>query len=109
MPRTHHAVRTWRLSCGCLRDYPGMPLGRAHRVLCVTCRIAVITLHAYPEPRCGAKATVAVPAGRVRVSCTQPPGSADCDAGVHHDKMTGTWFEASGALRAGRQGQTGRA
>lgn len=111
MPRTHHATRTWRLSCGCLRDYPGMPTRRTHHVLCMACQVAATTLYAYPERRCGITAVImrAGTGTRVRVSCTEPPGNTDCGLGVHFDKHMLIRFEAASTLRASQQGQIGRA
>ncbi len=107
--RTHHATRTWRLSCGCLRDYPGMPIGRVHTLLCVACRKAVTTLYPYDERRCGFTTTADRPEdGKiVHVSCTNPEGNATCGEGVHYDKNVKLEFKAHGKLRASRDGHTG--
>jgi hypothetical protein len=88
-----------------------MPAGRTHHVLCVTCQTAATALYAYPEQRCGSTAVVmrVLDGARVRVSCTQPPGNTDCGHGVHFDEYLFTRFETASALRAGRQGQIGRA
>jgi hypothetical protein len=103
MSRTHHATRTWRLSCGCLRDYPGMPLGKVHSVLCVACRLAVITLYAYPDQRCGLTTTAPRQDGGLsHVSCTHDEGHE----GSHYDRYVEIRFEARGKLRAAREGQT---
>ena len=101
----------WRLSCGCLRAYPGMPTTRAHCLLCVACRTSVVTLYAYPDRRCGVRGVSAQNAVRVQVSCTNLPGNTDCEGGVHYDQCALAKFEAAGAgaLRAGSLGQTGRA
>ncbi len=86
-----------------------MPAGRTHHVLCVACRAAVITLCVYPERRCGATAMLVRDGVRVKVSCTEPPGNTDCGLGVHFDKHMPARFESANTLRAGRQGQVGRA
>jgi hypothetical protein len=101
----------WRLSCGCLRDYPGMPIGRVHHVLCVACRIGVTTLYAYDERRCGhTSSTSRAEDGKLmHVSCTSPEGNEDCKRGVHYDRYVQMRFEEQGRLRASQDGQTGRA
>lgn len=101
----------WRLSCGCLRDYPGMPLGRTHQVLCVACRTAVKTLYPYGEKRCGytTSARRAEDGKIIHVSCTNETGNEQCGRGVHYDRNVQLRFEARGTLRATRTGHTGRA
>ena len=109
MSRTHHATRTWRLSCGCLRDYPGMPLGRTHQVLCVACRKPVKTLYPYEEDRCGYTTTARTREGKViHVSCTEDTGNEQCGVGVHYDRNVELRFEAHKKLRARRDGSTGK-
>lgn len=82
---------------------------KTHQVLCVACQAPAATLHAYPERRCGVTAPVVRDGRRVIASCTGRPGNKDCEAGVHHDEYLKASFGAPMALRAGRQGQTGRA
>lgn len=110
MARTHHATRTWRLSCGCLRDYPGMPLGKIHQVLCVACCVAATTLYPYEERRCGCTTTARRTEDDVliHVSCTNPEGNKDCERGVHFDRYVQLGFKSQGKLRASRSGETGR-
>lgn len=109
--RTHHATRTWRLSCGCLRDFPGMSLGKTHWVLCVTCSQAVTTMYVYPEHCCGFSASVRRPEDQklVQVSCTQDEGNESCAGGVHYDAFVQMRFEAHGKLRSSIEGHTYRA
>ena len=108
--RTHHATRTWRLSCGCLRDYPGMPMGKIHHVLCVACGIAVTTLYCYEETRCGYTTTTtrAEDGKLIHVSCTNASGNKKCKEGVHYDKFVQTRFTGRGKLRTSREGQVNR-
>ncbi len=110
MTRTHHAVRTWRLSCGCLRDYPGMSLGQAHPVLCATCGTSVTTLYVYPEHCCGYTTTAQRPdAPRIsHVCCTNSETSKDCARGVHYDRYVQIQFRAPAKLRSSDEGQTRR-
>ena len=98
----------WRLSCGCLREYPGMPLGRTHHVLCVACRTSVKTLYPYEERRCGFTMTArrAEDNKVIHVSCTQDEGNEHCKAGVHYDRNVQMKFEARRRLRASRDGWT---
>jgi hypothetical protein len=79
--------------------------------MCVTCQAAATALYAYPERCCGAASAIvrAADGGRVRVSCTIAPGNKDCARGVHYDENVRAWFAAAGALKAGAQGQIGRA
>jgi hypothetical protein len=86
-----------------------MPSRKTHHVLCAECRAAVTTLYVYPERRCGATAVLVKDGARVKVSCTEPPGNKDCAAGVHQDKYMFARFESAVPLRAGQQGQIGRA
>jgi len=109
VPKTHHATRTFRLSCGCLRDYPGMATGKVHEVLCPACHVAARTLYVYPEKRCGIVAIVELPDKSVmRVSCTREEGNKNCHLGVHHDEFVKTSFTLPAKLRKGGWGQTGR-
>jgi hypothetical protein len=75
------------------------------------CQAAATTLYVYPERRCGAVSVIMRPVdgARIRVSCTELPGNTDCGLGVHFDKYMFTRFESANTLRAGRQGQVGRA
>jgi hypothetical protein len=111
MSRTHHATRTWRLSCGCLRDYPGMPLGKTHHVLCVACRTPVTTLYPYEENRCAFTTTArrAEDDKLMHVSCTEAPGNDRCEAGVHYDRNVQMKFRNHARLKATRDGHTGHA
>lgn len=109
VPKTHHACRLFRLSCGCLRDYPGMAAtGKQHEVLCPACRCAAHTLYVYPEKVCAESAIVDVAAGVMKVSCTNALGNKNCQAGVHHDEFVKTSFTLPGKLRKSDWGQTGR-
>jgi hypothetical protein len=108
MPKTHHAARTFRLSCGCLRDYPGMAVGKRHEVLCPACSIAAYTLYAYPEKRCGATKAADVADGIRRVSCTNEPGTKQCGQGVHYDEFEHIKFSLPPKLRRGAEGNIGR-
>lgn len=105
MTLTHHPVRLFRLSCGCLRAYPMMPAGTEHTVLCVSCQAQAVTVLAYPERCCGVLGW-AYPGGRrVKVACTKDL----CD-GRHFDAITGTEFAvAPVSLARSREGKTGRA
>jgi hypothetical protein len=104
MPLTHHPVRLFRLSCGCLREYPVMPAGLQHTVLCITCRREAVTVFAYPEKACGARGSYA----GFPLSCTR--GTGQCAAGLHWDEIAGTEFAAgSPRLARSREGRTGRA
>jgi len=108
MPLTHHPVRLFRLSCGCLREYPMMPVGTEHPVLCITCRLAVVTTLAYPERCCSARGWAAVEGTRIQVSCTQVVGT--CITGLHIDSVVRVEFSARDyRLTARREGKTGRA
>jgi hypothetical protein len=86
-----------------------MPLGRVHQLLCVACRVAVMTEYPYPERRCGYTTTAlrAEDKKRVHVSCTNDPGNEDCETGVHYDRFVFIRFGEQGRLRAGKQGQVG--
>ena len=104
MTLTHHPVRLFRLSCGCLRAYPMMPAGIEHTVLCVTCAAPAVTLLAYPERCCGALGW----AGRKKVACTLRPGQ--CTGLMHIDEIAGAaFFPAGQVLARSREGKTGRA
>lgn len=107
MTLTHHPVRLFRLSCGCLREYPMMPAGLVHEVLCIGCRVASFTVLAYPEKCCGRRGWGLTGAVRTQVSCTRPPG---CAGGMHHDDIANVLFTAAG-MRLGHraEGKTGRA
>lgn len=84
-----------------------MPVGTRHTVLCVTCRAAAVTLHAYPDRCCGARGWVTVQA-RVQAFCTLETGL--CAAGPHFDSYLGAEFTAViTALARSTEGRTGRA
>jgi hypothetical protein len=104
MPLTHHPVRLFRLSCGCLREYPMMPVSIQHVVLCATCRVAALTVFAYPDKCCGARGLHA----RFALSCTLE--AAECDGTWHFDAVAGTPFTTRlPRLTQRREGKTGRA
>jgi hypothetical protein len=108
MTLTHHPVRLFRLSCGCLRAYPMMAAGTGHTVLCVTCQTAAVTVTAYPDRCCGALGWTVTGEHRTRVACTLKP--AQCTGLLHIDEITGTAFATAGkALARSREGKTGRA
>jgi hypothetical protein len=108
MSLTHHPVRLFRLSCGCLRAYPMMPAAVRHTVLCVTCHAEAVTLLAYPERCCGALGWAVLGGERTRVACTLAPG--ECTGLLHMDSIAGTGFSPSGpGLARSREGKTGRA
>jgi hypothetical protein len=105
MPLTHHPVRLFRLSCGCLRAYPMMPAGTEHTVLCVRCLREAMTLFAYPERACGARGYRQE--DYFQVSCTRPAGSCD---GWHADQIANAEFTVGRPpLARSREGKTGRA
>lgn len=87
-----------------------MPIGRVHQVLCVSCRVAVSTLYAYEERRCGYTTTEqrAEDGKLIHVSCTSEEGNSDCGRGVHFDRYVQMKFTGQAILRASRTGQTGR-
>jgi hypothetical protein len=104
MTLTHHQVRLFRLSCGCLREYLMMPASLQHAVLCVTCRREAMTVFAYPDKCCGARGVYA----RFPLSCTLK--AAECDGTRHFDEIAGTKFTTViPRLTQGREGKTGRA
>jgi hypothetical protein len=108
MTLTHHPVRLFRLSCGCLREYPMMPAGTVHVVLCAYCRAEAKTVLAYPEKACGAYGWVTRAGTRLRVSCTL--GTGQCTGLFHIDTCAGLAFTADGPrLQTRRDGRTGRA
>lgn len=108
MPKTHHATRRFRLSCGCLRDYPGMAAGKRHDVLCTACGKAVTALFAYPERCCGTESAVAGEDQLIHLSCTNAPGNSSCGTGVHYDEFHKASFRNSTLVRRGAWGNTGR-
>lgn len=103
-----HPVRLFRLSCGCLREYPMMPAGLVHTVLCVTCRAVTETVAVYPEKACGRLGWAWADDGtRVRTSCTLLRG---CLGPVHADGVANLEFAAGGPrLWRSNEGRTGRA
>jgi hypothetical protein len=104
MPLTHHPVRLFRLSCGCLCEYPMMPAGLVHEVLCARCRTAVFTVWIYPDKRCGARGATA----GVTMSCTRDAGHDD--ELPHFDVQAGgTFTTRTPRLAQSREGRTGRA
>ena len=104
MALTHHPVRLFRLSCGCLRGYPMMPAGIQHTVLCIRCRTAVMTVFVYPERCCGARGDY----DGLALSCTLAP--ADCDGRWHLDEVAYVKFTTEvPRLERSREGTTGRA
>lgn len=112
MRLTYHPVRLFRLSCGCLREYPMMAAGPEHTVLCVTCRRAAVTTTVYPEKCCGKTSWATIGGRRLRVSCTL--GIGVCVTGLHLDTCApsfGAVVFAAGtrALTARREGKTGPA
>jgi hypothetical protein len=112
MPLTHHPVRLFRLSCGCLRGYPMMPAGVQHLVLCITCRSTVLTTAVYPERCCGASGWARFGGQRLRVACTRRRGA--CVTGLHLDEYAAAVpvaFTVTGVpkLARSREGKTGRA
>lgn len=112
MALTYHPVRLFRLSCGCLREYPMMPSGAEHVVLCVTCRRPAQTLSVYPERACGATCWDTQAAGfggrRILLSCTLGPGQ--CSGLIHIDTFACRGFTAAVTrLARSREGRTGRA
>ena len=103
MTLTHHPVRLFRLSCGCLRGYPMMPAGTVHEVLCTRCLREAYTCFPYPERICGARGY----GGGLQVACTRPSGSCD---GWHRDDIAGREFTGVGPrITRGQEGKTGRA
>lgn len=112
MTLTHHPVRLFRLSCGCLRSFPMMPAGVQHTVLCITCRRPVRTVAAYPERCCAAASWATVRGTRTRISCTR--GVKACVTGLHLDEYAAAVpvaFTVTGLLKLARsrEGKTGRA
>lgn len=111
MTLTHHPVRLFRLSCGCLREYPMMPAGTEHTVLCVTCRTTALTVLAYPERCCAVTGWALVEGRRLRVSCTVP--LLHCHTILpagHYDETVRMKFTAEvPRLAQSREGKTGRA
>lgn len=104
MALTHHPVRLFRLSCGCLREYPMMPEGTRHEVLCPRCRRPAFTVLAYPEKCCGARGW---DCGR-QLACTRAPG--ECTLPWHLDGVAGTEFSTQAPrLTRASDGKTGRA
>lgn len=104
MALTHHPVRLFRLSCGCLREYPMMPVTTRHEVLCITCREAVTTVLAYPERCCAARGRVS----SYLLSCTL--AVAECTGDWHFDAYADAEFKAGEPrLVRSREGRTGRA
>ena len=103
MTLTHHPVRLFRLSCGCLRAYPMMPAGTQHAVLCTRCRAAAMTVLAYPERCCGARGSCE----GYPLSCTEAGGHA---SPWHFDTYANAEFRAAvPRLARSREGKTGRA
>lgn len=103
MRLTHHPVRLFRLSCGCLRGYPMMPVGVQHTVLCITCREPVMTVFVYPERCCGARGNY----DGFLLSCTR--GKGEC-GDWHQDEIADAKFTVGAPrLAQGREGKTGRA
>ena len=108
MTLTHHPVRLFRLSCGCLRAYPMMPAGTEHTVLCVTCQVPAVTVLAYPERCCGVLGWVLLCGRPVRVACTQAPPA--CTGLDHYDMHVRAKFTAAAPrLARSSEGKTGRA
>jgi hypothetical protein len=112
MRLTYHPVRLFRLSCGCLREYPMMPAGTEHDVLCITCRRSAVTLLAYPEKCCGVTSWAVFRGRRLRVSCTLGIGA--CVTGLHLDTCAAppaaiVFVAGMPALLRSREGRTGRA
>lgn len=108
MALTHHPVRLFRLSCGCLRGYPMMPAGTEHAVLCTRCGVPAVTVTAYPERCCGTLGWAVVSGKRVAVACTLAPGS--CTANEHADVYIQVQFTVTvPRLAAAREGRTLRA
>lgn len=106
MALTHHPVRLFRLSCGCLRTFPMMPVGPEHTVLCVSCAVAAVTEVVYPEGRCSVPGWATVAGRRFRVSCTLEVPHYD----AHYDELLRTGFTGTEPrLTAMREGRTGRA
>lgn len=103
-----HPVRLFRLSCGCLREYPMMPAGLVHTVLCSSCRMPAETVVVYPEKACGRLGWAWTDAGtRIRASCTLLP---QCRGPVHVDQLANAEFAAGGPrLWRSNEGRTGRA
>ena len=108
MPKTHHARRKFRLSCGCLREFPGMAAGKEHEVLCIPCHQPVRTLYAYPERACGQEARITVGNRMLQVSCTNKTGNSQCGTGVHYDEYSKAGFSTSVRVGKGSWGNTGR-
>jgi hypothetical protein len=104
MTLTHHPVRLFRLSCGCLREYPMMPAGAVHEVLCARCRTAVFTVWVYPDKACGARGAT----GGTMMSCTRIAGHDD---GLPHFDVQagGTFTTEAPKLARSSEGKTGRA
>ncbi len=111
MPLTHHPVRLFRLSCGCLRAYPMMPVGPRHEVLCVSCRVLALTVLVYPERTCGVLGWAVVDGERIRVACTVPrAGKHMAPPYPHYDELARALFTtASPRLTRGSAGKTGKA
>lgn len=95
------------MSCGCLREYPMMPAGAVHTVLCPRCRAAADTVRAYPEKACGATGWAWSGGQHITVSCTLTRKSC---GGWHIDTIAGVeFFAAQARLARRREGKTGRA
>jgi hypothetical protein len=85
-----------------------MPAGIEHPVLCVTCRLGVVTVAAYPEGCCAALGWAWVGQLYLRVSCTR--GKKMCKTGLHLDACADAEFFAGEPKLTGfREGKTGRA
>jgi hypothetical protein len=107
MTLTQHPVRLFRLSCGCLRGYPIMTACAGHPVLCITCRVPVLTVDAYPARCCGVTGWADISGTRLKVACTLPRRTCN---GCHFDAIAGTGFTLEPPrLERSREGKTGRA
>lgn len=86
-----------------------MPVTSKHTVLCVTCRLAADTVHAYPDRCCGVRGWVAGEGRRgAQVSCTR--GTGLCTDGLHFDSYLAAEFGiVTRILGRSTEGKTGRA
>ena len=86
-----------------------MTLGKTHRLLCVACRLAVLTEYPYPERICGYQTTLVEESGVIHVCCTQDEGNESCGRGVHYDRYVQRQFKTRGRLKSTDDGKTFRA
>ena len=105
MSRTHHAICSFRLSCGCVTSFNSFPEAKKPTVLCGNCRESATIEFRYPDSgiACGVTCRADLPdGGNTRVLCGRDKGHKT----RHYDPSVDLEFDLPERLKSRRTGNT---